>query len=77
MKRERTPLSFLKMEYQRENNMNPNLTARELEQMDRHAKRHNKIATINNKVVDSIEKKLFGKEEERTQSLEEINEMEK
>ena len=77
MKRDKTPLSFLKMEYQRENNMNPNLTAKELEQMDKYAKRHNKIATINNKIVDSIEKKLFGKEEEKTQSLEETNEMEK
>ena len=67
-----TLLSFLKMEYKNENHMNPHLTAKELEEMDRKAKIHNKIVTINNTIVESIEKKVFDKKDQN-QSLEETD----
>ena len=56
----KTKLSFLKMKHYNENNMVPELTASELQRMDKKARQHNKIANFNNKIVDSIEKKFFG-----------------
>ena len=55
----KTKLSFLKMKHYNENNMVPELTASELQRMDKKARQHNKIANFNNKIVDSIEKKFF------------------
>lgn len=67
---DKTVLSFLKMSHYDENNMNPNLTASELEQMDAYARFHNKIAKVNNKLVESIENKFFNNKDNKEEETE-------